>query len=143
MADPNIISIKSLRPSYVNKPLDVMSIVNTNHSRSQREFDVDQLLNFKRRNKKLAELEYKRILRNCLNNIRIANQIFKYSIIYKVPLTVSGVHDYNIIDCTDFLLKELNELKFTTMRINNQSIFIDWTDIEEKLNLSSDLDQQV
>lgn len=136
------ININNLFPS--NRPhedkfgsLDINTLFNFNKNKNRDislDNTVDQLIEYKKEQKRKAVVEYKKILNTCLFNIKKANKLDKTDIIFKIPLFIIGVKKYDPDECLKYIETKLREMYMDTLILNINSIFISWYNIENNKN---------
>lgn len=113
-----------------SREIDVYSL--TNKSRKKK-FNVNSLIEKNKNRQSKIHSFYKKKLDLCLEKITTANSYRKTEIIFKVPRIIIGPYNYNSMECLDFINKKLTEMKFDTIILNDNSIYISWSNIEEKI----------
>jgi len=128
------ININNLFPLAVtNRPLDINSLFNTKENLKENKinYDLDRLMNLRDNRKKRVLVCYEKIFSMCMTKIKIANNIYKTSIVYDLPLNVYG-YNYVVEDCMQFVNAKLRELKFDTELITDgPSIYVSWEKLRE------------
>jgi hypothetical protein len=69
---------------------------------------------------------YYKIYKQCLDQIKIANESFKYDIFFIIPDKINGVEKINKEECIDFLIKKIRKNNIDTLKITNDVLFITW-----------------
>jgi hypothetical protein len=126
------ININNLFPlsnsrSSVDKPLDVTSLYNFDRPQN-----IELEANVKEK-KRIIHNRYRKITDMCLNKIKSANKINKTDIVFNIPLTVFGCHEYNSDECLDYMEYKLRKLYMDTYILSKTAIFVSWLNIENNM----------
>jgi hypothetical protein len=141
------ININNLFPlsnsrSSVDKPLDVTSLYNFDRPqnieleanvKTEINFSVESIINERKEKKRIIHNRYRKITDMCLNKIKSANKINKTDIVFNIPLTVFGCHEYNSDECLDYMEYKLRKLYMDTYILSKTAIFVSWLNIENNM----------
>jgi hypothetical protein len=115
-----------------NKVLDVETLFPYGIGLNNRSYlDVDELTY--ERKKKQLELHciYKQIMEQCINEIKVKNELDQTDMMFIVPNNVFMYPKYNSIDCLKYIERKLRKQYLDTYITSHNQMFISWFNIEK------------
>ena len=107
--------------------------------------NIDRLINLRDERENKVLVEYDKLYNSCLMKITNANELNKTSVVFNVPESVIGYFNYSAKSCIDFINKKLENEKFDTLVLSNNSLYISWLNLgknrESKPQSTSHVDQ--
>lgn len=116
-----------------DEELTTANIFSESHSHCN--FNSNNEINFKTiamlREMKLANTLriYTKYYNACVATINNAINRGKTDILFKIPINCID-KNYNVNDCIEFICNKLNQYDICTTKLNNQTIFITWINIQ-------------
>jgi hypothetical protein len=69
---------------------------------------------------------FEKVFEQCLKSIKFLNKNGKTSMVYEIPVFVSGCPLVDQRECGKFLVQKLKELKLNVNTLKETKLFIDW-----------------
>lgn len=91
---------------------------------------VESMIRSKDNKRKKIINKYIDIFNICMNNIKIAYNNNKEDLFFTIPMYINGMPEYNVIDCLNYIRKQLLELHMDVAVIYINNLFITWHYIE-------------
>jgi hypothetical protein len=95
--------------------------------------NIKQLAIMKKIKKNKLKNCYKQILGTVFKTITTTSHAGQTDIIFKIPHVSIKNNSYNPIECRLYIEKKLRKLKFDTLKIKPNSLFITWNDIDKHI----------
>jgi hypothetical protein len=111
------------------------------------DFKIEDLFKYQKNKQEHKRQVFSKVLEQCIKRIKFVNKNSNSScIVYTIPSIIPGQPLYNISECSEYLLYELENLGFKTEAKDHQNIIISWSQPEpveqpekEELNMLTGL----
>ena len=99
--------------------------------------NINQLNNIRDKRKLNREYIYKKVLNKCINRIKLISNLGESYCFYIIPEYIYGIPKYNILNCSLFIKKTLENKGFKIVYTSPNLFFISWYHIPSEISESN------